>query len=141
MMRSLLTALCLLFLVGIVGGCAEQPAEQPAVDVPTPRMPADWQVVENFLVSPAELEMFSSKMNAKLLGARNTSFNVQGRPMKVNTIITPGTADAEKVMSYMKGMKSEEGLLQRGTTVYEFVGTNEVNDLVRLARQHLNQSP
>jgi len=136
MMRFLLLALCVLLAMGIIGGC-ERADEQPAVAVPTPKMPDGWKVVEDFQVSPTQLKEFSARMNADLHGIRNTSFEVEGLRIKVNTIIAATAADAEKAMSYMKGIKSEQALLLRELTIYELVGTTEVNHLIPVARQHL----
>lgn len=136
MKRFLLLALCVLFAMGIIGGC-DRAGEQPAVAVPTPKMPDGWKAVEDFLVGPTQLKEFSARMDADLKGIRNTSFEVDGLHIKVNTIVAATAADAEKAMSYMKGIKSEQALLLRGLTIYELVGTAEVNHLIPVARQHL----
>jgi len=73
-------------------------------------------VVADFLASPADLRAFSSQMNAVLLGVRNTSFEVEGLRIKVNTLIAAGPADAERAIRYLKDVKSEQALLQRGAT-------------------------
>ncbi len=135
-MRYLLLALCVLLAMGIVGGC-ERADEQPAVAVPIPTMPDGWQVVEDFQVSPTQVKEFSARMDADLHGIRNTSFEVEGLRIKVNTIIAATTADAEKAMIYMKSIKSEQALLLRELTIYELVGTSEVNHLIPVAKQHL----
>ena len=98
-----------LISIGIIGGC-ESADNQPAMAVPTPQMPDGWQVVEDFQVPPVQLSQIAAKMNADLLGIRNTSFEVEGLRIKVNTLITGTQADAEKVMIYMKGNKSEQAL-------------------------------
>jgi|GEM_PF-3189276 hypothetical protein len=135
-MRTELLGLCMLLSWGVLGGCA--PADdQPPVTVPTPQMPAGWQVVENLQFSPAELIRFSSRINAKVLGVRNTSFAVDSLGVRVNTIITANPALAQRVMGYLKNVKPEQFLLQRGATIYEFVGTNAVNHLVSVGKQHL----
>ena len=100
-------------------------------------MPSGWQVVEDFLADPAELSNFESQMKADLLGVRNTSYEVEGLRIKVNTIIAASPADAEQAMNFMKNLKSEQALLQKGTTLYEFVGTNEINHLIPVGKQHL----
>jgi len=133
-----LGACVLLFLV-IAGGC-QKSAELSAGTIPAPQMPPEWKVVDDFLVTASELKQFSSRMNADLVGVRNTSFDVQGLRVQVNTVVAASPADAEHVMDYMKGIKSEQALLLRGTTVYEFVGTSEVNHLIPVGRQHLSEA-
>jgi hypothetical protein len=76
-------------------------------------------------------------MNAVLLGVRNTSFEVEGLRIKVNTLIAAGPADAERAIRYLKDVKSEQALLQRGATIYEFNGTNEIDHLIPVGRQPL----
>jgi hypothetical protein len=139
MPRILSLGACVLLLLGIAGGC-QKSTQQAAVNVPTPQMPSEWKVVEDFLVTASELKQFSSKMNADLLGVRNTSFDVQGLRVKVNTVVAASPADAEDVMDYMKSIKSEQALLLRGSTVYEFVGTKEINHLIPVGREHLSKA-
>jgi hypothetical protein len=103
-------------------------------------MPSEWKVVDDFVVSAAELKQFSSTMKADLVGVRNTSFDVEGLRVQVNTLVAASATDAERVMSYMKGIKSEQALFIRGTTVYEFVGKSDVNHLIPVGRQHLSEA-
>lgn len=122
--------------VAILTGCTST-ENQPPVAVPTPQMPDGWQVAEDFQLAPTQLIEISAKMNADLLGIRNTSFEVEGLRIKVNTLIAGTNADAEKAMTYMKANKSEQALLQRGLTIYEFVGSSEINHLIPVGRQFL----
>lgn len=135
-MRFILRALCVLLSMGIIGGC-ERADEQPAVVAPTPKMPDGWKVVEDVLASPTQLRESSARLHADLIGIRNTTFEVEGLYIRVNTITAATAADAERVMSYMKSVKSEQASLLRGLTVYELLGTNETEHLIRAARQHL----
>ena len=136
--RAMLVILSLLTVSLILGSCRGAEAEQ-STPVPTPRMPADWQIVLDAQVTPQRLAEFESRMSARLLGFRDTIYTVGGRRVQINTIIAASPADAERVMSYLLTGKSEEALLRRGTTVYEFVGPNEVMDLIRAGRQHLGR--
>ncbi|MHC4362358.1 MAG: hypothetical protein ACYSTZ_05990, partial [Planctomycetota bacterium] len=86
MLRILSLGACVLLLLGIAGGC-QKSGEQAAAPIPTPQMPSEWKVVDDFLVTASELKQFSTKMNADLVGVRNTSFEVQGLPVKVNTVV------------------------------------------------------
>ena len=107
--------------------------------VPTPQMPAGWEVVEDLQLHPSTVEQIGSKMDAELLGVRNTVYEVRGLRIKVNTLIAASPEDAEKVMDFFLSIKPKGGSLQRGTTIYEFVGNNEVNHLARQGRLHLEQ--
>jgi hypothetical protein len=129
----------MLLLVGIAGGC-QNSEKQATVTIPTPQMPSEWKVVDDFLVTSSELKQLSSKMNADIVGVRNTSFDVKGLRVKVSTVVAASPTDAERVMDYMRSIKSEQALLLRGTTVYEFVGTSEVNHLIPEGRQHLSKA-
>jgi hypothetical protein len=136
--RAAFVMLSLVLVSLILGGCRGAEAEQ-STSVPTPGMPADWQAVNDYLVTPQQLAGLASRMSARLLGVRNTFYTVGGRRVQLNTIIAASPPDAERVMAYMLTIKSEDALLRRGTTVYEFVGPNEVTDLIRAGRQHLNR--
>jgi hypothetical protein len=53
-------------------------------------------------------------------------------------LVVPDSENAEKLMAKLKSMKTEEALLQKGTTVYEFVGENDVLPLIAEGRKHLD---
>ncbi len=107
------------------------------VSVPTPQMPATWQLEQNDLASADDVSSMGSRMGAQLLGVRNTVYTVDGQRVQVNTIITASPVDAENAMRFLLTLKSEEALLRRGTTVYEFVGQNDVLPHIRAGREHL----
>lgn len=133
---AVLVALSLVTVSSISGGCRSAEAEHGAV-VLTPAMPADWRITSDVLVTPQQLAGFASRMNAQLLGVRNAVYTVGARRVQLNTIVAASPSDAERVMAYLLTIKSEEALLRRGSTVFEFVGPNEVMDLIRAGRQHL----
>jgi hypothetical protein len=144
MPRILSLGVCVLLLLVIAGGCQkseeQESGEQVTAAIPTPQMPSEWKVVDDFLVTASELKQFSSKMNADLVGVRNTAFDVEGLRVQVNTVVASSPTDAEHVMEFMRSIKSDQALLQRGTTVYEFVGTSEVNHLIPVGREHLSKA-
>jgi hypothetical protein len=65
-------------------------------------------------------------------------YPVNGKKVQINVINTPDLWNAEKLMTKLKSMKSEEALLQKELTVYEFVGQNDVLSLIAEGRKHLD---
>lgn len=122
---------CLFFSVGALGDGGP----------PLPQMPAHWQVVSDLQVPAEQVREMSAKLGAHLTGVRNTIFSVNGRKVQLNVITVPDLVNAEKLMTSLKAIKSEEALLQKGTTVYEFVGKNEVLPSIAEGRVHLGLKP
>lgn len=100
-------------------------------------MPADWGVADDLQASSQDMSALATRMGAQLLGVRNTAFTVGEQRVQLNTIIAATPGDAESVMRYLLTIKTEEALLRRGTTIYEFVGPDAVLPLIRRGRQHL----
>lgn len=79
-----------------------------------------------------------SKLGADLSSVRNTVYEVNGKRVQINVIITPDPENAEKLISKLRSMKSEEALLRKGLTVYEFVGRNDVLPIISEGRKYLD---
>lgn len=124
----LLICVCFLPSVNVLGG------EVP----PTPKMPAHWKVISDFQVPAEQVKAMSIKLGADLSSVRNTVYDVNGKRVQINVIVTPDTGNAEKLMTKLRSMKVEEALLQKGLTVYEFVGQNDVLPVIAEGRKHLN---
>jgi hypothetical protein len=58
--------------------------------------------------------------------------------VQINVIVTIDPWNAEKLMTKLRSMKAEEALLQKGLIVYEFVGQNDVLNLIAEGRKHLH---
>lgn len=123
----ILLAICFLFNIHAFGG------EVP----PVPQMPDHWKVKSSFLVPAGQLKAMSTKLGANLSSVRNIFFHVNGKPVLLNVIVTPDAENAEKLMTKLRTMKAEEALLQKGLTVYEFVGQNNVLSEIAEGRRHL----
>jgi hypothetical protein len=119
---------CFLCSVNAIGGEVPQ----------TPNMPSHWNVVSDFQIPAEQVKAMSTKLGADLTGVRNTVYDVNGKRVQINVIITPDPWNAEKLMTKLRSMKAEEALLQKGLTVYEFVGQNDVLNLITEGRKHLD---
>ena len=105
---------------------------------PAPQMPAHWKVVSDFLVPVEQVKAMSIRLGAELRSVRNTIYDVSGRRVQINILVTPDTVNAEKLMMKLKSMKVEESLLRKEQIVYEFVGQNDVLPVIAEGRKYLD---
>jgi hypothetical protein len=124
----------LLFSICFFYGGSALSSEVP----PTPNMPDRWVVEFDALAQKNQVDFLSNRLGAKLNGIRNTVYNVDGKRVQINVLVVPDSENAEKLMAKLKSMKTEEALFQKGTTVYEFVGENDVLPLIAEGRKHLD---
>ena len=101
-------------------------------------MPTHWKVTSDYQVPAEKVKAMSIKFGATLRSVRNTVYDVNGKRVQLNVIVTPDNANVEKLMTKLRSMKSEEGLLQKGLIVYEFVGQNDVIPVIAEGRKHLD---
>jgi hypothetical protein len=97
-------------------------------------MPSGWEVVGDLLITGTELAAMEQNLGAKLTGVRNTTFEVSGKRVKVNTLIA---ANAAAVVTKISAIKPIEFLLRKGLYVYEFVCKNDAIPQAREGRKHL----
>lgn len=105
---------------------------------PQPEMPRHWKVISDFQVPPKQVKYMGSKLDADLSAVRNTVYNVNGKRVQINVIVTPDKNNAEKLMTRLRSMKIQEAVLRKGLTVYEFVGQNDVLSLIAEGRKYLD---
>lgn len=106
---------------------------------PVPEMPSHWKVMTDFQVPAEQVKAMSAKLGAALSSVRNIVYDVNGKRVQINVIVTPDTGNAEKLMAKLRSMKAEEALLQQGLVIYEFVGSNEALPLIAEGRRHLEK--
>lgn len=104
---------------------------------PKPEMPAHWKIISNFQVPTEQVKNMSIKLDAELSSVRNIVYDVNGKRVQINVIVTPDIVNAEKLMAKLRSMKAEEAILQKGIVVYEFMGRNEVLPLIAEGRKFL----
>ena len=89
-------------------------------------MPSGWNVESDVDVPSEQIDAIADKLGAKIESLRNTVYDVHGKRVQLNVIVAPDSDNADKLMVELRTMKSEEGLLQDGRTIYEFVGKNDI---------------
>lgn len=102
------------------------------------QMPAHWKVISNHEMPAEQLESMSNKLGAALSSVRNAVYDVNGKRVQINVIVTPDPGNTEKLMTKLRSMKADEALLRKGLTVYEFVGQNDVLSVIAEGRKHLD---
>lgn len=105
---------------------------------PAPQMPAHWKVVSDFPVPADQVKAMSGRLGADLSSVRNTIYDVNGKRVQINIIVTPDSGNAEKLMMKLKSMKVEEALLRKELIVYEFAGPNDVLPVIAEGRKYLD---
>ena len=134
------TKMLWLAALGILFGfaaCSADGSEAIKSAPPAPEMPAEWKVVSDFDVPAEQAKPIARNLGVKLSSLRNTLYDVNGKSVQLNVIITPDQANADKLMTKLRTMKGEVALLRKGLTVYEFVGKNDVLPLIAEGRKHL----
>jgi hypothetical protein len=125
---------CLFIALVLTLACDQVIGSAFAGAPPTPAMPAHWKVISDIDFAAADIEPVARRLGAKVSALRNTTYDVGGKQVKLNTIVAPTDADADSIMAALKAMKSEEALVRRGRIIYEFVGTNDVLPEIRDGR-------
>lgn len=104
---------------------------------PVSDMPSEWRVLSDIQVQSDQVKAMSRKLGADIGSVRNTVYDVKGKRVQINVIVTQDMLNAEKLMTTLRSMKSEQALLQKGLIVYEFVGPNDVLSVIAEGREHL----
>jgi len=126
-------------MVFCLGACSPNGGKAPGGEAPpTPEMPADWKVVSDSQVPVGQVKPMSNQLGVELSSVRNTVYDVKGKRVQLNVIVTPDAGSAEKLMAKLMSMKSAEGLLRKDLIVYEFVGENDVLPEIAEGRRHLD---
>ena len=121
-----------------LGACSPNGEKTPAGEAPpVPEMAAHWKVTSDFQVPVEQVKAMSKKLGADLSSVRNTIYDVKGKRVQINVIVTPDSGSAEKLMTKLRSMKIEEALLRKDLIVYEFVGQNDVLPVIAEGRKHL----
>ena len=126
-----------------LGACSPPGGKEPggkapgAEAPPAPEMPAHWKVTSDFQAPVEQVKALTEKLGARLSSVRNTVYDVNGKRVQINVIVTPDAESAAKLMTKLRSMKVEEALLQKDLIAYEFVGQNDVLDLIAEGRKHL----
>ena len=135
--RKLRLAACVAAVL-CMGACSRNGGQAPTAEAPAaPETPAGWEVTADFVAPVEQVKAMSKKLGAKLSGVRNTIYSVEGKRAQINVMVTPDTKNAEKLMKKLRSMKAEEAFVQRGLTIYEFVGENDVLPEMMEVRKHL----
>ena len=114
--------------------CDRMTGSASAAAPPTPAMPSHWKVTSDIDFAAADIAPVSQRLGGKVTALRNTTYDVGGKQVKLNTIVAASDADADSIMEALKAMKSEEAFVRRGRTIYEFVGTNDILPEIRNGR-------
>ena len=121
--------------------CDRVTGSASAAAPPTPAMPSHWKVTSDIDFAAADIEPVAQKLGGKVSALRNTTYDVGGKLVKLNTIVGATDADADSIMEALRGMKSEEAFVRRDRIIYEFVGANDVLPEIRAGRALLLAPP
>ncbi len=105
----------------------------------SPKMPSNWVIQSDVQLPADQVKRIGMKLGARLTHVQNTIYRVDGMRVQINVILAKDTDSAEDLMKALRSIKAEQALLQKGRTVYEFVGQNDVLPLIAQGRQHLDK--
>jgi len=97
-------------------------------------MPAHWTVVSDENFAAVDIAPVAASLGAEVSALRNTTYDVGGKPVKLNTIVAATATDADAIMAALGKMKPEEWFIQSGLIIYEFVGADDVQSEMRAGR-------
>ena len=117
--------------------CIQSSAATATEAPPTPAMPAHWTVTSDVNVASGDVRSIAAKMGGRVSALRNTTFDVDGNRVKLNTLVAATRRDADSIMRALKKYKPREWFLRRGRVIYEFVGPNDAIPEMRKARDIL----
>jgi hypothetical protein len=122
-------------MVSVLLACKATPTPGKAPEAPA--MPAHWKVTSDISLGEAEVKRISAKLGGQMVALRNTSYEVDGRKVKLNTLVAATAADGDKLYNSLKKIKPEDFLLRKGLTIYEFVGSNDAIPAMRAGRARI----
>ena len=129
---------CFMFVSNSLGDDVAPVLKMPGHDVVSaPKMPGHWKVITDSQVPADQVNAISFKLGADLTSLRNTTYDVNGKSVTINTVTATDSGNAEKVMAKLKSIKSEKALLRKNLIIYEFVGQNDVLPLIAEGRKYL----
>ena len=129
-----LVCFSLAIILAWVLACDRTTGSASAAAPPTPAMPSHWKLISDIDFAAADIEPVARRLGAKIAALRNTTYDVGGKQVKLNTIVAATEADADSIVRALQGMKSEEAFVRRGRIIYEFVGANDVLPEIRDGR-------
>lgn len=93
-------------------------------------MPAHWTVTSDDDLGAADIAPVAQQLGADVSALRNTVYDISGKRMQLNTIVAATATDADRIMTALGNMKSEEFFLRRELIIYEFVcADNAIADM------------
>lgn len=114
------------------------PNGSPAAEAPaTPKMPKHWRVTSDINFSATDIRPVSVQLGAKVGALRNTTYDINGKQLKLNTIVAATLGDADAIVAALGKIKPKEFFLRRGLIIYEFVGSDDTLPEIRKGRARL----
>ncbi len=142
--RSTAVALAALFFSALLAGCPKTPETEPtaktepaAETVAAPTMPSGWKVTSDVNFKAADIKPVQRRLGGEIKALRNTDYEVNGKRVKVNTIVAATDGDAEKIWAALAKSKPSQFLVRKGSTFYEFVGPDAALAEMTQGRAHL----
>lgn len=132
-------ALAALFVLSSSLGIEHAGASSRVEAPPTPAMPAHWKVVSDVEFDAIDIRPVANNLGAEVSALRNTTYDVSGMKVKLNTIVAPTSNAADSIMRALESMKPSEWIVRRGLVIYEFVGTNQAIPEMRTGRLLLDR--
>ena len=126
-----------LITLSIGTGCADSSATAEAEAPATAKMPSSWLITANSKIPSTQISTISKKLGGEVASLRKTIYEVHGKPVQMNTIVANDFSSANRIWASLLTIKSKVALLRQGSTIYEFIGTNDVLPEINAGKAHL----
>jgi hypothetical protein len=134
--NALVNIVCLV----LVFACAKKEATQGAPGSAPPTLPTHWTLEKDMSFGGAELEQVGAELGGSLSALRNTDYKVNGKSIRVNTIVAMDEQQAELVAEGLSRIKPQEFWVRDGLVFYEFVGNDQALEEIREGRDFLQKA-
>ena len=128
---------CIAVSAVIAAGCFPEPNPTSSGTPAAPTMPSHWKVTSDVDFPADQIKPIAEKLGGNVTALRNTDYDVNGKRLRINTIVASDDANADSIMESLRKMKSDVALLRKGLIIYEFVGTNDVLPEIGEGKAHI----
>ena len=106
---------------------------------PAPAMPAAWEVKadQTFDHNQREFLETEGRLKGKIKSLRITTYEVNGRVVRLNTIMPTSSEEGDKIFRILANKKKPYSYLRKNELCYEFVGPADAAEDIMAAHELL----
>ena len=103
-------------------------------------MPEAWTLKADMAYKHNEREFLEaeSRLEGRIKGYRVTTYDVNGHPVRLNTIVPLNTDEGSKIFRILANKKPQWAYLRKDNIIYEFAGPEDAEKEISEARDRLD---